>query len=733
MALRGRYIFSILAILVLITSFGAGTFSIHSAEASTAIPVSSSSAPVAGTAVCGQKILDAPWNYSGAAGTYTVSGSPAGLPTFGAAGTNFPSATSLIVVPTGDNTAAADTGEYNVDNTVVYFEPGEHDVKNGMYTGHDSAYVGGYTKATGKAIINGVDGATNGTGLGGTVLAYSTPSSGNDVVDTWEYLTIENYTSSRNSSVMGEVNGGSSDIGDTYEYDTIGPNEYGYDGNSNPPATDQNSGGGYAIDAGSNTTIEHNCLVHNAQGAFNVSNSVNLVIDHNEISWNGIGEYPDTGTSSGQSTHSCGCSGGGKIFFSLNADVVANYIHDNYNAGVWFDFDNSGSNISHNYIASNWGPGIMYEASYNADISDNTLTGNGWASDGAWPAGVNGGSCYGGISCTNGGGPVTGAGGGNSYAVIDLSNSGGNSKLADVSVSSSVSPLCTTVCTEKSRYAGHLTVSGNTLINNFGGVKVYTDTNRYPGNIDNDSACSIPLGVLDQDNNTTYYKQGSILDTGSDSAISGSSVTTAGGTQTICNNYGQSVDASSDVTSQAPSVGMAAYDENTGKFLGNVVSVTSANAFTLSKSPGDETGASLLLSAYGGCGPADYYHGAPGVKSGTPKAYYWDNCNWGSRNVSVTGNTFSSDTSVITDCTVTANRCGFMDAVAFNAGVPVLMGYWDNYTTQLAAATGGLGNVWHDNTYTGTWQFEAGSQGNQVTQSQWQASPYGQDSGSSFS
>jgi parallel beta-helix repeat protein len=733
MVVRRYYLTSLIAVIVLVAALGVGTFSIKSAQASANGPASAITAPVTGTSVCGQKILDAPWNYSGVAGTYTTSGSPAGLPTFGSAGTNFPSATSLIVVPPGDNTAEADTGQYNVDNTVVYFEPGEHDIKNGMYTGHDSAYVGGYTRAAGKAIINGVDGATNGTGLGGTVLAYSTPSSGNDVADAWEYLTIENYTSSRNSSVMGEVNGGSSDIGDTYEYDTIGPNEYGYRGNSNAPATGQNSGGGYAIDAGSDTTIEHNCLTRNAQGAFNVSNAVNLVIEHNEIDRNGIGEYPDTGASAGQSTYACGCSGGGKIFFSLNTDIISNYIHDNYNAGIWFDFDNSGANISNNYIASNWGPGIMYEASYNANISDNTLTGNGWASDGTWPAGVNGGSCYGGISCTNGGGPVTGAGGGNPYAVIDLSNSGGNSKLTNVSVSSAISPTCTSECTEKSRYAGHLTVSNNVLMNNFGGVKVYTDTNRYPGDIDNDSACSIPLGVLDQDNNTTYYKQGSVLDTGSDSDISGSSVTSTGGTQTICNNYGQSVDASSDVSIQAPSVGMAVYDENSGKFLGNIASVTSANSFTLSKSPGDETGASLLLSAYGGCGPADYYHGAPGIKSGTPKADYWDNCIWGSRNISVTGNTFSDDANDITGCTVTANLCGFMDAMAFNAGVPVLMGYWDNYVNQIANATGGLGNIWNSNTYTGTWQFEAGAQGNQVTQNQWQSSPFNQDSGSSFS
>ncbi len=97
-----------------------------------------------------------------------------------------------------------------------------------MYTGHNTAYVGGYTAAAGKAVLDGVDGATGGTGMGGARLADSTPSSGNNVYDTWEYLTIRNFTSSLNNSVMGNVNGGASDVGDSYEYDTIGPNEYGF-------------------------------------------------------------------------------------------------------------------------------------------------------------------------------------------------------------------------------------------------------------------------------------------------------------------------------------------------------------------------------------------------------------------------------------------------------------------------------------------------------------------------
>ena len=485
-----------------------------------------STAPASGTKVCDQRILNSPWDYAGAAGTFTAASEPKGLPTFGSAGTDFPSATQLVVVAAGDNTSAASNGAYAGNNTVFYFEPGDHRVENGMSTGHKSVYVGGYSKAVGEAAIDGVDGATHGTGVGGQQATFSSPSSGANVYDTYEYLTIKNFSSTTNNSVLGNTQNGDSDVGDTYKYDTIGPNDYGYTGSNSAPATGESSGGGYAINASSYTTIEDNCLTHDAQGAFNVTNAVDLTVKNNEISWNGLGEYPDT-SGPGGSPFSCGCSGGGKIFYSLNASIVGNYVHDNYNVGIWFDFDNAGALISDNYIANNWSNGIAYEAGYNARITDNTVIGNGWASDHPWPAGVHGKDCYGGVPCGGGEGPVTGAGGGNPFAAIDVSDSGGNANL-------------------KSRYADTFLIEGNVLTNNFGGVKVYTDTNRYPGNIDDDSACGVPLGPLNQNNSSVYYKQGKILVTNGDTSISGSSVQASGGTMTICAGYGSSQDNGSD-------------------------------------------------------------------------------------------------------------------------------------------------------------------------------------------
>jgi parallel beta-helix repeat protein len=644
------------------------------------------------------------------------------------------------VIAAGNNTRDAETGAYQVDNTIFYFEPGKHIVQNGMYTGDNSVYIGGYTAGAGPAVIDGVNGATV-SGLGGSNLSGSRPGVVN-ANQTWEYLTIRNYSSSQNDAVLGDENGGGFDAGNTYKYDTIGPNEYGYRGDHVAPGTGESSGGGYAIGIGSNTTIEDNCLTRNAQGAYN-GGGINDVISNNEISRNGLGEYPDT-AGPGGSPYSCGCSGGGKLFFTVNAVVTGNYVHDNYNAGIWLDFDNTGATISDNYIASNWGTGISYEASYNASITDNTLTGNGWASDGSWPAGTDGRPCFGGVGCTNGIGPITGAGGGFPFAAIDLSNSGGNSNLKSIAIPRST-PIdgCASDCTVNSNYNGELLVKDNVLVNNFGGVLVYTDTNRYPGNVDDDSACSVPLGSMNQSNNTTYYQQTKELQTAaSDAVISGSSVTSPAGTIAFCDDYGdtranEGGGGGQSNVAQAPSVGMAVFDMNSGKLLGNVARVTSAHAFTLSRSPGNESRAKLLLSAYGGCGPADYYGSSLGTRSGKPAAHYWDNCIWGSRNIIISGNTFSAKANVITGCTA-KNMCGYMMSMAFNAGVPKLMQFFDAYPDLIANASDGLGNVWSDNTYSWTgngprrWQFMAGDQGNQVTQEQWTSAPYSQDRGSVF-
>jgi parallel beta-helix repeat protein len=685
-------------------------------------PSSCDGAPSSGTRVCGQPILHSPYGYDGPAATF-ASGEY-GLPTYGQGHTDYPSDTQGIVVRAGSNTAAAAGGAYQRAHTIYYFEPGSHVIQQTMYTGDDSVFVGGYNSRVGEATLDGVDGGTA-SGDGGSFLSLST--AGNVNADqAWEYLTIENYASSQNNAVMGNINGAGFDSGNVYKFDTIGPNEYGYDGANVPPAKGRDNGGGYAIGMSGNTTIEYDCLTQNAQGAYN-GFGVNDTISHNEISWNALGEYPDV---SADNPKSCGCSGGGKLFYTVNAVVADNYVHNNYNAGIWFDFDNTGADISGNYIASNWGYGIIYEASYNAEISHNTLVGNGWASDGAWPSGGKY-QCYGDISCTNGEGPVSGAGGGNPYSAIYLPNSGGNGNLKTVRL-----PDCNSDCTVVSNYSGALMVTSNTLTNNFGEVMVYTDTNRFPGNLDTDSACSIPLGALDQPNSATYYQQTNVLYTAADATISGATVHSVGGTKTLCGDYGgdESAQGNGNI-SRAPIPGMAVFNANTGAMVGTIASVASAKAFTLSAPAPSASGVDLVVSAYGGCGPADYYHGGPGLDSGKPTADYWDNCIWGSRNVTVANNTFTVEPGAIKGCSA-HNLCGVVGAMVFNAGVPALMRYFDSYSSLIAKASGGLGNVWRGNTYNwdgpGSWAFWVGEQGTEVSQAQWQAAPFGQDLKSRF-
>ena len=691
-----------------------------------------SGAPTSPTPICGQSILDSPYSYDGAPGTFTTSGTPGGLPTFGSPGTDFPKATRVIVVPAGDNSTAANAGNYQTTDTVVYFEPGRHTLTSGIYFGNNSYYIGGYDSANGKAVLDG-DSAHGGTGT-----FRSKPSSRTQVANTFEYLTIQNFTSTDNDAVLGDINtdygfGDSVDDGDTYRYNTIGPNEYGWQGKT---AYGESAGGGYAINLGSYTTIEYNCLTQNQQGAFNSGNGVDDNISHNEISRNGLGEYPD-GPGKGGSPWSCGCSGGGKIFNSVNATVDYNYVHDNYNGGIWFDWMNTGADISYNYISSNWSGGIEYEASYNANITNNTLVGNSWASDGPWPAGVGGGDCST-VTCTQGGGIIA-ATFGNPQATIYIANSGGNSNLSNISIPSTTAvPGCNSHCAVTSRYSGVINVTGNDLINNFGGVQVYTDTNRFPGDIDHDASCATPFSSLSQLNNPIYYQQENWVITNSDTTISGSTVESTGGTVSLCSDYNSrnvvSEDYDRDAVS-APLVGMGVWDMNTSKYLGKIASVSSAHSFTLSDSPGNESGASLMLSDYGGCGPADYIGGGPGISSGSPPEPYWDNCELGSRNVNVSGNTFSIDANVVKGCTA-ANECGYQQAEVFNAGVPNLMHFWDSYSNLIGRASGGLNVVWSNNTYNwsgpGGWRFSVGNQGNQTTQAQWTSPPYNQDSGSTF-
>ena len=130
----------------------------------------------------------------------------------------------------------------------------------------------------------------------------------------------------------------------------------------------------------------------------------------------------------------CGCTGGGKFWATTNATVTDNYVHDNESVGLWVDTNNAGFDFSGNYFSHNWSSAIIYEISYNAVIENNTFVDNGLV-----------------LGPKNPGFP-TGA--------IYVSESGGDNRVA-------------------SNYAGTFRISNNTLTDNWSGVVLWENANRY--------------------------------------------------------------------------------------------------------------------------------------------------------------------------------------------------------------------------------------------------------------
>jgi hypothetical protein len=223
-------------------------------------------------------------------------------------------------------------------------------------------------------------------------------------------------------------------------------------GNQNQGVVNENSEAGWTIEnstvrdnagagvmLGSGNTLSYNCLTGNQQYGFNaysVSGPVGLVIEHNEISDNDT--YNWEARQSG-----CGCSGGGKFWDVNGAVVTGNYVHGNENVGLWADTNNRGFDFSGNYISDNYSYGLIYEISYNALIKDNTFARNGL-----------------GTGKTNPGFPTS---------AIYISESGSDSRVPG-------------------NYGRSFEITGNSFINNWGGVILWENSNRYCNSPSNTSS-----------------------------------------------------------------------------------------------------------------------------------------------------------------------------------------------------------------------------------------------------
>ena len=222
---------------------------------------------------------------------------------------------------------------------------------------------------------------------------------------------------------------------------------------------------------GSDNTVTFDCLTKNGEYGFSAylgsggspltTGPENITLSHNEISYNNTCNFedvsPDPVPRSYRSSHcggggesnGCGCSGGGKFWAVQNATVDDNWVHNNYDVGLWADTNNDGFKFKHNYIDDNYAPGIQYEISYNALIEYNTFVGNGV-----------------GEGPTNPGFP-TGA--------IYISESGGDSRVPNTA------------------HITTLTISHNVFTNNWSGVVLWESADRFCGSPDNSSTGSCTL------------------------------------------------------------------------------------------------------------------------------------------------------------------------------------------------------------------------------------------------
>jgi hypothetical protein len=168
-----------------------------------------------------------------------------------------------------------------------------------------------------------------------------------------KYLTIQHFVGPQNNGIVNQGQG----AGWTIQYSTI---------RDNP----DHNGGANGIEVGDNNVVSYNCITGNAQTGISSVGNTGFVIDHNEVSSNGVGY---------EAAHPCGCSGGMKFFTSTNGTVTTNWIHDNGSVGLWIDTNNSFFLIRGNVIEKNENEGIMYEISYNGVIENNVIQFNGIA------------------------------------------------------------------------------------------------------------------------------------------------------------------------------------------------------------------------------------------------------------------------------------------------------------------------------------------------------------------
>lgn len=139
------------------------------------------------------------------------------------------------------------------------------------------------------------------------------------------------------------------------------------------------------VATGDGVRVICNQLDYNGQEGFSAHGNGGLYLG-NEIAFNNLNLAVDPTWE----------AGGGKAWATRNMTFRSNYVHDNGGPGLWADTNNINTTFDGNTVSNNWGPGIYEEASYDATITNNTVTGNGMPSSPgggqrlgwAWDAGI---------------------------------------------------------------------------------------------------------------------------------------------------------------------------------------------------------------------------------------------------------------------------------------------------------------------------------------------------------
>ncbi len=197
---------------------------------------------------------------------------------------------------------------------------------------------------------------------------------------------------------------------------------------------------------GPGNVISYNCLKSNGQygfSAYKAGGDSNITVDHNEIAANNTSNWEVV-------LPGCGCVGGGKLWNTVGATITNNWVHNNIGPGIWVDTNNAGILIDGNYINNNDAEAVFYELSYNGQITNNNVVAN---------------------TVTKG---RTLAAQGSTLPIgsIYLSESGGDSRV------------------DGGKYST-FNITGNNLVDNWGGVTLWEDANRFCGSDPNTSVCTV--------------------------------------------------------------------------------------------------------------------------------------------------------------------------------------------------------------------------------------------------